>query len=204
MTIVTVLERPDGGRLQVAAGPSDLGGALRHLMFSVPDTNDSARLDWGDAAAFAAAGTLPVILRIGTLAPQQAVMTQSALANHEPPDEAAVRDPSSKAILHALADAFLPFVLAHSPALTYLEGKVPKWHWVLQGKVPKSPATRLVEAGPAAAETTHDAMTDLDAVVAQHAAAGSSLGTLITGSADGAAIGAAIGAAVGLAEYLTG
>lgn len=205
MSALTVLERPDGGRFQVTSGASDLGAALRYLMFSVPETNDSVRLDWGDDDAFTAGGTVPVSLRIGTLPPQAAVMTQYAITSHTPPEPRF--GPNGDAILQALAYAYLPFVEAHPQVLKQIEAKVPKWHWVLQGKVPKSAALPLADAGPAPAEQadpTDEAMTSLASAIAQYAAVGSSLGQLITRADEGAAVGAALGAAAGAAAYLVG
>ena len=75
MNAMIVLERTDGVRFQVTAGAPDGGPGRRHLTFSVPDTDDSLRLDWDQAVDILAGAAIPVSLRVGTLAAYPAELT---------------------------------------------------------------------------------------------------------------------------------
>lgn len=213
MGATTVLERPDGGTFQVTAGKSDTGGPkARYLIFGVPDTNDSLRLDWDDDTDFAAGAPVPVSLRVGTLPAQPGVLTDHMVTSHGAPGEP-MFGPNIEAILQALAESFLPFVTAHPETVKEIEGKIPKWHW--EGKIGKGGGVRdggeigkglspdATGAGSVLTVPGGEAETELGITVAQYTAAGSSLGVLIAGTPAGAAVGAAIGAAVGVAAYLT-
>ncbi|HZN20781.1 MAG TPA: hypothetical protein VFB84_21755 [Micromonosporaceae bacterium] len=214
MGATTVLERPDGSTFQVTAGESDTGGPrTRYLVFGVPDTNDSVRLDWDGDADLATGGPVPVSLRVGTLPAQPGVLADHTVTVHGTPGEPTF-GPNVEAILKVLAEAYLELVTAHPETVEEIEGKIPKWHWAgkigkgggadLDGKIGKGLSPDVTGLDPERVAPGGEVGAELGTVVAQYAAAGSSIGVLISGTPAGAAVGAAIGAAAGVAAYLTG
>lgn len=179
------LEAADGTAFQITAGPSDTDGLRRQLVFGVPETNDSVRLDWPAGADFEA-GPVEVLLRIGTMPAQRVTVKDNAIIDATPPAPPRF-GPDADGVVSALAHAYATLAVAHPAALAVLHGKVPK-HFSSAGKVPK--------------DLLADDADDLATTVAEHAAAGAAIGATIAGP-EGAVTGAILGAAIGAMIHMT-
>ena len=186
MNATITLERHDGGAIQVAAGSAETSDQ-RHLVFAVPDTNDSIRVDWPSSADFT--DSVEVALRFGTMPAQSTSIKDGDLLVTAPID-APRFGPDANAILDALRDAFGGFVLAPAPTIgpPATAGKIGKigkiGRYFKLGKIGKD----LIEGDP-------DSLGDS---VAQYAAVGAALGSLLIPNLSGADTGGAVGVLVGV------
>ncbi|GAB3829634.1 hypothetical protein ACFPIJ_32130 [Dactylosporangium cerinum] len=185
MDATITLERHDGGAFQVAAG-SDEASGQRHLTFAVPGTNDSVRVDWQPGADFTGGDPVEVALRIGTMPAQNASLKDGELLVTELSD-APRFGPDANGILDALRDAFSSFLLADqqvvaAPPPAATGGKI--------GKIGKF--------GKIGKDFIEDDQSGQAATVAEYAAVGGVIGTLLLGTPSGTAVGTAVGAVVGV------
>ncbi|GAA3214214.1 hypothetical protein ACFO1B_12845 [Dactylosporangium siamense] len=184
MDATITLERHDGGAFQVVAG-SDEASDQRHLTFAVPATNDSVRVGWQPGADFTGGGPVEVAVRIGTMPAQDTCIKAGELLVAEPAD-APRFGPDANGILDALRDAFGSFLLADQQVVAAPPA-------VAGGKIGK-----IGKFGKIGKDLIEDDQNDQAATVAEYAAVGGVIGTLLTGSPGGTAVGTAVGALVGV------
>jgi hypothetical protein len=223
MNVTTALEIDEHTTFQVIAGSPGSGSTnpVRRLQFGVAGTNDSVRVDWNRLPHLSEGGTLPVSLRIGTLAAVPGVLHAYVITPASPPADPAF-GPTPAAILESVARAFARLTLSRCDLPGALQGSIPASlygehpkmfeDFAIDGRHPKDYAedgrhpkdhTATGQHPKVAVDAADPNVVNLNQIVYEYAACGYALGKLIAPerAETGLVLGALIGAMVHLGEH---